>query len=68
MSCKVCKTRINPLMISMYKCKCHNVYCHIHVISGGFYTPVCFLPVVLIDYCRTLIVKLVNIHYGLFIL
>ena len=31
MSCKVCKTRINPLMISMYKCKCHNVYCHIHL-------------------------------------
>ena len=31
MSCKVCKTRINPLMISMYKCKCHNVYCYIHL-------------------------------------
>ena len=31
MSCKVCKIRINPLMISMYKCKCNNVYCYVHL-------------------------------------
>ena len=31
MSCQVCKTKINPLMISMYKCKCDNVYCYLHL-------------------------------------
>ena len=29
--CNCCKTKINPLLKDMFRCKCENIYCRVHL-------------------------------------